>query len=270
MQLRGASANALAALSDKLGSSLRVGVDAAKVGTDLFTVAGVLRSEAGLRRVATDISIDVPAKQGLMHDLLGGKVEQVTIDIVEDAVARRWTVSRDVADSLEHLGETAVVRSAGDQDAERLADELFVVAQTVNDNPGLRDALSDPARSVQDKQDLVRGLLGDKALPATVTLVGQALRGTYRTVDVALKTYQQVAAEVNDERVALVRVAHPLAPADAQRLTAALTHQYGRQIHLNVVVDPDVIGGIRIEIGDDVIDGTVSSRLDDVRRQLAG
>jgi F-type H+-transporting ATPase subunit delta len=89
-------------------------------------------------------------------------------------------------------------------------------------------------------------------------------------VNVGLAEYQQVAAEVHGERVATVRVAHPLGDAERQRLTNALSRQYGRQIHLNVVVDPDVIGGVRVEIGDDVIDGTVSSRLDEARRKLAG
>ena len=75
---------------------------------------------------------------------------------------------------------------------------------------------------------------------------------------------------MHGQRVATVRVAHPLSDADRQRLTDALSRQYDRQIHLNVVVDPDVLGGIRVEIGDDVIDGTVANRLDDARRKLAG
>ena len=54
------------------------------------------------------------------------------------------------------------------------------------------------------------------------------------------------------------------------RLEAALSNQYGRTVHLNIVVDPDIIGGMRVEIGDDVIDGTVSGRLDEARRKLAG
>ena len=126
-----------------------------------------------------------------------------------------------------------------------------------------------PAR-VTTRQPWSTALLDGKALPATVTLVKQALVGHHRTVTVALATYQQVAAEVHGQRVATVRVAHPLADADRQRLTDALSRHYDREIHLNVIVDPEVIGGISVEIGDDVIDGTVSSRLDDAGRQLAG
>ena len=116
----------------------------------------------------------------------------------------------------------------------------------------------------------MRSLLDGKALPATVTLAQQSLAGTYRTVTTALSTYQQVAATLHGQRVATVRVAHPLSDAEQERLTDALSRQYDRPIHLNTVVDPEVLGGIRVEIGDDVIDGTVASRLDDARRKLAG
>ncbi len=97
-----------------------------------------------------------------------------------------------------------------------------------------------------------------------------ASREEVGTVAVALTTYQQVAAQVHDERVATVRVAHPLTDSERERLAGALARTYGRDVHLNVVVEPDLIGGLRIEIGDDVIDGTVASRLHDARRRLAG
>lgn len=269
MQLRGASAEAFDALTDELGRALQGEADAARVGDDLFSVASLLRSEPALRRVATDPSVDPAAKQDLVSGLLGDKVDRVVVDLVSSGVERRWIATRDLADTLEHLGVVAVVRSAGD-DAGRLADELFALAQAVNDNPELRDALSDPSRSREDKATLVGSLLEGKALPATLTLAVQSLAGSFRTVTAALASYQQVAAEVHGERVATVRVAHPLGDAERQRLTDALSRQYDRQIHLNVVVDPDVIGGVRVEIGDDVIDGTVSSRLDEARRKLAG
>lgn len=261
MSFRGASAGSLASLRETLDDSTS--------GTDLFAVAAVLRSEPGLRRIATDVAIAPDAKAGLVREVFGGKVADGSGALVERAVQRRWTSARDLADALEQLGVIAVVRSAS-SDAGRLADELFGVAQLVKDNPDLRDALSDPSRSISDKGTLVHGLLDGKVLPATVTLVEQALAGTHRTVGVALNEYQRVAAEVHQERVATVRVARPLSDAEKERLGAALERQYHRPVHLNVVVDPVVIGGIRVEIGDDVIDGTVLSRLDDARRQLAG
>jgi len=270
MQLRGASADALAALLAQLGERLQGGSDAARISEDLFTVSSLIRAEPGLRRVSTDVSVEPEAKQRLVESILGGKVDPAALVLVSEAVGRRWTVGRDLADSLEHLAEVAAVRSAGDSQADRLADELFTVQQTVARTPELRDALADSTRSEADRTALVRSLLEGKALPATVALVTRAVSSSYRTVDAALAAYQQVAAEVNGERVATVRTAHALSDADRTRLADALSRQYGREVHLNVVVDPTVLGGLAVEIGDEVIDGTVASRLDDARRKLAG
>ncbi len=269
MAFRGASAGSMASLTSALDSALSGGADAAAVGDALFAVSQLLHSEPGLRRIATDVAVDASAKQGLVRQLFEGKIDAAALSLVEDAVARRWTATRDLGDGLERLSEVAVVKSAG-SDSARLADELFAVGQLVNDNPGLRDALSDPARSVDDKAALVASLLDGKALPATITLAKQALGGTYRTVGTALATYEQVAAQVHQQKVATVRVARPLSDADQTRLSSALAAQYGHEVHLNVVVDPAVVGGIRVEIGDDVIDGTVASRLADAQRKLAG
>ena len=264
--MRGASADAYAAVETELADR---GGDAARVGEELFGIAALLRGEPALRRVATDVSVPAEAKSDLLRQVLEGKVDPTALAVAEKAVSQRWTSGRDLPDALEQLGVVSVVRSAGD-DAPRLEDELFAYGRLVQENPELRDALSDPARSQEDKRGLVRDLLGDRALPATVTLAEQSLSGSHRTVGVALAEYQKVAADVRGERVATVRVARPLSDGDRQRLADALARQYDRRVHLNVVVDPEVIGGIRVEIGDDVIDGTVASRLETAARKLAG
>lgn len=267
---RGASADAVAALTDELGGAVSGSPETATtVAGELFSVAQTLRTEGSLRRFATDASVPAEAKSGLVGQVLGGKVSEATLTVVRSAVSRRWISAADLPHALEHLGVVSAVRSAGDQ-AGRLSDELFAFAQAVKDNPELRDALSDPARSIEDKAALVRSLLEGKALPATVALVVQSLAGTYRTVGAALAEYQKVAAEAHGQGVATVRVARDLSAAERDRLADALSRQYGRPVHLNLLVDPSVLGGIRVEIGDDVIDGTVSSRLDDARRRLAG
>ncbi len=266
-ELRGPSADALEALreqSEDTGAG-----DAAQVGEDLLGVAELLRSEPGLRRVATDQSTDASAKSGLLRQILEGKVGGATLELVADAVERRWTRTRDLADALEHLGVVALVTSAG-EDSERLSDELFAVGQLIDAQHDLRTALSDPARTAADKRQLLQDLLAEKTLPATQRLAEQALSGNHRSVTSAIEEYQRIAADAHGKRVAKVWVAQELSTGETERLRDALSSQYGRTVHLNVVIEPDIIGGIRVEIGNDVIDGTVSGRLDEVRRRLAG
>jgi F-type H+-transporting ATPase subunit delta len=269
MDLRGASADSLAELTTELDDALRAGSDAQRVAEELFEVSALLRAEPSLRRVATDASLATEAKQGMARQILDGKVDDVTLSLVVTAVAHRWTRTRDLPDALERLSEVTVIRSVGTK-ADQLADEIFAISQMVTATPDLRDALSNPARSTEDKAALVDTLLGGKVLPATVALVKQALAGTYRTMTSALETYRQVAAAVQGEGVATVHVVHSLSDTERERLGKALSEQYGREIHLNEIVDPSVIGGVRVEIGDDVFDATVASRLDDARRKLAG
>jgi F-type H+-transporting ATPase subunit delta len=269
--MQGASSDSLYALIEALGSAVEGGADASRIGDDLFGVAAVLRREPGLRRVATDLSVAAEAKSELLRGIFGAQLDPASADLVALAAGRRWAASRDLGYALEHLGVIAVVRGAEQKGkADDLENELFAFERMVSGSPELRDALSDPARSIEDKRRLLRDLLDGKATAATIQLAEQAVSGTHRTVVVALESYQKVASEYRNRLVATVRVARDLAGHDAERLQQTLARQYSRPVHLNVVVDPDVIGGMRVSIGDDVIDGTVAHRLDEARRRLAG
>lgn len=269
--MRGASAESLAALTDALAAAVEGGADAGRVADDLFGVSDVLRREPSLRRVATDVSVAAPAKSDLVRRIFGDHLDDASLELAAQGAGRRWAATRDLADALEQLGVIAVVRAAeGQGEADALEDELFGVEQLVSQNPQLRDALSDPARSVEDKRVLLRGLLEGKATGPTIRLAEQSVAGTHRTVAVALNDYKLVAARHRQRLVGTVRAARDLEERDIQRLESALTAQYDHPVHLNVVVDPSIIGGMKVEIGDDVIDGTVASRLDDARRRLAG
>ena len=263
--LRRASEQARAELTERLSDASG---DTAALGEELFGVASVLRQEAAIRRIVTDASIEEDAKAGLVGDVFGDAVSGATLELVQDAVRRRWTAGRDLADVIEQLGVTALVRASGKGD--QVSDELFAVRQLVDDHHDLRSALSDPSRSVADKRQMLDHLLGDKVQKATMLLVGQAISGTHGAIDGALVEFQHLAAEANDERIATVHTARDLDDSERERLVTALSRQYDRTVHLQVVVDPEVIGGLRVEIGDDVIDGTVTSRLEDAQRRLVG
>lgn len=265
--LRGASAEALEGLTGKLEKSGTL-ADAARTGEELFGVVRVLRSDAALRRVLTDSSVDAKARTGLAETVFGQKVDDSTLKIVSDAVGRRWTVSGDLPDVLERLAVISTVRSAG-KDGTQVGDELFGVRRMIDGNPELRSALSDQTRTLEDRTGLLGSLLEGATLPATALLVKEALARPQGTVTAALTSYLDLAAEALDEAVATVHSARELTSAERERLVKALTKQYGIQVQLHVVVDPDLIGGLRIHIRNDVIDGTVAGRLDDARRRLA-
>ncbi len=270
MSFRGASADSVATLIDQLTDQVRDEPGrAATMADDLVSVSSTLRREGALRRFATDASLPDEARTGLVAEVFGDAVDPQTLDLLKAGVSRRWASSGDLPAALEHLAVVAAVRSAG-AETERLSDELFAASQAVKQQHELRDALSDPARDVEAKETLVRDVLAERFLDATVRLVVQAVAGSHRTVTAALEEYQKVAAAVHGEGVATVRVAKALNEDEVQRLEQALQRQYDRPVHLNQVVDPDLIGGVRVEIGDEVIDGTVSSRLADARRRLAG
>jgi len=269
MDFRGASAEAVSSLTGELTAA--VGTDAtaaAATAESLYAAADAVRGEPGLRRFVVDQSVSPDAKVALLRDVFG-KLDGDALALVASAARSRWTSGGDLVRGLQHLAEIATVRSAGDAQS-RVADELFTVRELVLDNPGLRDALADPGRPLADKEALVDSLLAGKALPATVTLVKQALTGVHGTAPAALAHYRSLAAEVVGQSVATVRVAAPLADGQLERLVGALSRQYGRPVHANVVVDPSVIGGVKVAIGDHIIDGTIATRLDDARRRMAG
>jgi F-type H+-transporting ATPase subunit delta len=266
--LRGASAEALRELTGSLGSSGTL-EDQAQLGRDLFGVVGVLRGDAALRRALTDNSVEGDSKSGLARAVFGSAVVDKAAALVADAAARRWTSAVDLAAALERLAVIATVRSAGAK-GKQVGDELFGVRRLVDGNPELRSALSDQTRSAQDRAGLLAGLLSGKVEAATDTLVAQAVSRGRGSLDSTLDEFLEVAAEALEETVVTVHTARELSDTDQQRLAEALGKQYSTTVQLHVVVDPGLIGGLKVEIGDDVIDGTVSSRLDDARRAVAG
>src|SRR5699024_4346983 len=120
------------------------------------------------------------------------------------------------------------------------------------------------------KAELVGSLLRDKARPETVRLARQAVlapRG--RRFDRTIDEYLAIAAERRQQLTAVVTTAVDLTEEQRTRLSGALQRTYGKPVMLQVVHEEDVIGGIRVQVGDEVVDGTVLRRLDEAKRHLA-
>ena len=110
--LRGASAEALAELGSAAAST-RTLDEAAGLGNELFGAAAVVRRDAALRRALTDASVEGEAKSGLARAVFGGALGDKAMDLVADAVARRWISGKDLPDALEQVAVATTVRSAG-------------------------------------------------------------------------------------------------------------------------------------------------------------
>ncbi|MGW4230468.1 F0F1 ATP synthase subunit delta [Streptomyces sp. NPDC004980] len=271
--MNGASREALAAARERLDALTdSTSVDAAKLAEELAAVTALLHREVSLRRVLTDPSQGGEAKAELAGRLLSGQVGGEAVDLVSGMVRSRWSQSRDLVDSVEELANTADLTAAQRSGVlDDVEDELFRFGRIVGSDKGLRSALTSRTASTAAKGELLRSLLGGKTQPVTERVVTRLVtqpRG--RSLEAGLESLSKLAAERRDRMVAVVTSAVPLSDRQKQRLGAALAKIYGRQMHLNLDVDPAVLGGISVRVGDEVINGTIAERLEEATRRMAG
>jgi F-type H+-transporting ATPase subunit delta len=268
--MRGASRAAFESVREQLDGVLTSAGQARNVGDGLFAVTGLLDSEHGLRRALSDPGKPAAEKSAIANQLLHGKITQVTEELVASAVEKRWASSTDLADAIEELGIESLARQAEYEGTlDDLEDELFRFARLVVAQPDLRTALASSAPA-QLKETLLGTLLHGKVTPVALNLINQVvLHPRGRSLSAVLELCAQVAADRKSQLIAVVRVAKDLTARQRTRLAAALSSAYEHKIHLNVLIDPAVVGGISIQIGDELIDSTAAARLAAVRRKLA-
>lgn len=239
-------------------------------GAELLSVSTVLASSSVLRGALADTGRPTDDREALARSVLAGKVGDLTLDVVADAVRRRWAHGRDLVDAVEGLGIEAtliVAERAGRIDT--VEDELFRVERMVAGSPGLRQALSDPAVSNEAKAELLGSLLDGKVAGETAALVRQVVtqpRG--RRLEGALAALVEASALRRERVLAKVRVAAPITAAQEERLAAVLGRVYGRTVDVQVEVDQSVLGGVVVTVGDEVINGSVAHKLEQIRRLM--
>jgi len=268
--MRGASRASLAAAKDRLVTMAAGSAPPSQLGGELFAVVGLLDSEPPLRRALADSSSARDARAGLVTGLLGSRVSADTVELVSSAATSPWSTPADLADAIEQLAVLAVVTEADEAGRlDDLEDDLFRFARVLGTQPELRAALGNPFAPADAKRRLVDSLLADKTSPQTVELVTQAaLQPRGRSLDWTLEEYARLAAEHRQRLIAEVRVPAELSAAQRARLVTALSRAYGHDVHLNLVLDTQVIGGMIVRIGGEQIDGSVASRLAEARRGL--
>lgn len=236
---------------------------------ELFAVVDAVEAQPALRRGLTDPGLQVDQRKGLARQVLTGKVSETAIRLVEEAAALRWGGGRSFAAALERMGVRAELRAAqvaGQLD--EVEDELFRFARTVAGDGGLAELLGNRSLPAANRETVVVQLLSGRANEATMVLARRAVGSRGGNFVNTTEGYLVQAAALRNRGIATVRVARALDGEQHERLRAALSRQVGREVDLQVIVDPEVLGGVRVELGDEVIEGTVAGKLTEARRRL--
>ena len=237
---------------------------------ELYAIVGLLDGQPQLRRKLADPTTAPERRSELIGSLLEGKVGASTLQIARSAVALRWSSGWDLLDALEVTGDDVLLGAAEQARAlDTVEDELFRFERILDGDSRLStlldDYTADPARRVA----LVDRLVAHKVHPVTERLLAHAVRShRKRSITHAIDDMLELAARRRGRSTAVVTSAVELSAAQEARLAAALTGMYGRAITVRLAVDPDVLGGLVIRVGDEVIDGSVASRFAEARAAL--
>jgi F-type H+-transporting ATPase subunit delta len=273
MTLHAASRESLALAEERLGEVLgEAGTDPATVGDELLSVVNLLAREIGVRRALSDGAAEPAARKALFRSLLGGKVSEPTLLVLDATAENRWSSPRELVDGIEALGRSALLSSAektGKLDI--VENQLFQVARIVAAEPEFERALSDEAAPLEAKRSLVRGLFADKVDLVTEALVEQVVvRHGGRGVGAGLDELVELTAQRRERSVAHVTSASELSAEQQAQLAEKLRRIYGRQLAVHVEIDGSLGGGLVVRVGDEIIDGSTAGRIDALRRQFAG
>ena len=246
--------------------------DSLRIARELGSVVATLDSSTGLRRALTDPSRDGGAKAALIDQLFTGSISAECLALAKEASTLRWSTPSGLADALEILAIEAWAKSAeGKGEEERLEVELFAVARTINSSRELQEGLADPKYTASAKSELLTSIFGSALATTTMAILQAVVTGTRgRSIERTLALYSNTVVARKERTIARVKSAVALDESRQARLSAALEKALGRKIRVDVEVDPLVMGGISVRIGDELIDGTVINRLMEASRSLAG
>lgn len=242
------------------------------LGTQLDQVADLLLDEVPLRRTLSEGTVTPDRRAGIATQLLSEKVGGPALSVVQFAVRQSWSSSRDLQDALRRVSRTAMflrVERTGELDD--VEDQLFRFSRIVDASPELSVILDDPTADPEARSRLVDRLLAGRTHPLVTELVDSLARDTAgRPFTAGVRELVDAAAQRRQKVVAVVKAAVPLSQDQAVRLKRSLNRIYGREVSMHLEVEPALIGGIRVQVGDEVIDGSVESQLEALRRRMSG
>lgn len=274
-KMRSASRQALVHVIDRFGE-IAEGLDDAALGAladDLVSVAHLLGRENVVTRYLTVPAEDSEPRVRLIERLLSGKVGAAALDVLRNAVHEHWSANSDLITAVQHIARQALlVRAERAGQVDDVEDQLFRFSRVLDGEPRLAILLSDDSAPAEGRIRLLRDVLeraSAQANPIAVALLTQTvelLRG--EPAQDAVLCLAEVAVARHGEIVAHVDAAAELSDAQRTRLADVLTRIYGHPVTMQTQIDPELLGGLSISIGDEVIDGTLASRLAAAQTQL--
>jgi F-type H+-transporting ATPase subunit delta len=239
---------------------------------ELFAVARVLDEQPVLRRALSDPAGKPAERAALARRLFGAKLSDDALDIVETIARLRWSRPFDLIEAAVELGTEASL-DAGEArgELEGVEDDLFRFGRIVEADRDLSRILADRTAPAVGKRALLDRLLSGRVSPVTEQLLRNVLTARFAgSPAVEIERLTDAASRRRGQSVARVTTAVALTPTQEQRLASVLGRLYGRPIGLQVTVDPAVVGGLVVQVGDEVIDGSIAHRLEAAERRLAG
>lgn len=273
VKLRAASRSARVALTgefDEVAGSLR-SPGLTTLADELAAVVSLLVAEPTLTRHLTEHNEDADAKVRLVDSLFSGKVDDHTVRLLRTAASERWSAEADLVDGIEHLARLALLRRAElENEVDEVEEQLFRFGRVLDSEPHLSAALSDYTTPVDGRIALLDKVLdGSGVNGIAAALLSQTighLRG--ERADVAVVDLAELAVARRGEVVAHITAAAELSDEQRTKLTDVLSRIYGHPVSVQLHVDPELLGGLSITVGDEVIDGSIASRLAAAQTQL--
>ena len=270
--LGGSSRQSLAGLRLSLDEKLKglSAADCSAISKDLFAALLAIDSSIGLRRALTDPARDAASKSELIADLFKKSIGEPALALLGAAVSLRWSTPVELADAIEQIAVEAEASAANISDElDRVQSEVFAFSKLLIENPDLRQALSTTSDSTARKQELLQSIFGGKFTSYSNELLAHSVEGRRsRSIEKTISSYSHAVTARRNRVNAHIRASIVLSDAQKKKLTDSLTKQIGQPVHLNIEIDPSVIGGIAIRFGDEVIDGTISKRLAEASQAL--
>ena len=257
---------------DSLAPKLRdTREDAWRIGNELFTITKVLDDSIQLERALTDPSRPVADKVAVLKELLGDNAHPMTMEIMTDLVSRRWSRARDIANAVEDFGVDAMMYYADATDATlQVSIELSELHSALLNLPVVRAKLYDYQATSEARVKLFREVFSGKTLNKVPMRLAEHATCNLRRRRY-LETIQWLINKFSrhmGESMVTVTTATPLKKEQIKRLVEVYSAKVGRQVHINSVVDPTVLGGMRIQVGDEVTDNTVVAQLQNLHRKV--